>query len=224
MSEVLAGLDAIDWAVLEHAYGAAEDVPGMLRGLYRPEKAADAADDLLVYVYHQGGAVCSSAPAVLPYVLKAAADPAIAPAVRRELLELVGSLAYTANTAEPRFVSPAWPAAWDLAVTDLLPLLDDPASTSRIAVADALAEAHDRADEVIAALRARWTVEPEPEPRLQLIDAVGSLIPHADAQRDDSLNWLRQLMCRRSVILRSRQTSDVVLCRLVERVCGWVAH
>ncbi|MET9959656.1 hypothetical protein ABZ128_11420 [Streptomyces sp. NPDC006326] len=194
MSDALAGLDDIDWAALEHAYGTAEDVPGMLRDLYRSEKAADAADDLLVYVYHQGGAVYSSAPAALPYVLGAAADPAIVPAVRRELLELVGSLAYTANTAEPRFVPRAWPAAWDLAVTDLLPLLSDPATTSRIAVADALAEARHRADEVIAALRARWGVEPEQESRAQLIDAVGSLISHAEAQYDDSLDWLRQLM------------------------------
>ncbi|MER7468213.1 HEAT repeat domain-containing protein [Streptomyces sp. NPDC097981] len=127
-------------------------------------------------------------------MLGAAADPAIAPAVRRELLELVGSLACAANTAEARFVTPTWPAAWDLAVTDLLPLLDGPAAAHRTAVADALAEARHRADEVIAALRARWAAEPEAEPRLQLIDAVGSLIPHADARREDSLDWLRRLM------------------------------
>ncbi|WP_330300713.1 hypothetical protein [Streptomyces sp. NBC_00503] len=194
MSDALAGIDAIDWARLEHAYGTAEDVPGMLRDLYRPEKAADAADDLLTHVHHQGGAVCSAAPAALVYVLRAAADPAIAPAVRHELLELVGALAYTANTAEPRWVTPAWPASWDLAVTDLLPLLDDPATLNRIAVADALAEARHRADEVIAALRARWAREPEQESRTQLIDAVGSIVPYADAQRDDALTWLRQLM------------------------------
>ncbi|MEU2835133.1 hypothetical protein ABZ667_42065 [Streptomyces lavendulae] len=187
MSDALVGIDAIDWAELEHAYGSAEDVPGMLRDLYRPEKAADASDDLLTHVYHQGGAVYSSAPAALVYVLKAAADPAIAPTVRHELLELVGALAYAANTAEPRFVPQAWPASWDLAVTDLLPLLDDPAAPNRIAVADALAEARHRADEVIAALQARWAGEPEQESRTQLIDAVGSLIPHADAQRDDAL-------------------------------------
>ncbi|MGW6407110.1 HEAT repeat domain-containing protein [Streptomyces vinaceus] len=194
MSDALAGIDDIDWAELKHAYGTAEDVPGMLRDLYRSEKAADAAEDLLVHVYHQGGAVCSAAPVALPYVLGAAADPAIDPAVRRELLELVGSLAYTANTADPRFVTDAWPAAWDLAVSDLLPLLHDPAPTSRIAAADALAEARHRADEVIAALRARWVVEPDQEARAQLIDGVGWLVPHADPQCEDSLDWLRQLM------------------------------
>lgn len=194
MSDALAGIDDIDWAELEHAYGTAEDVPGMLRDLYRSERAADAADDLLVHVYHQGGAVCSAAPAALPYVLRAAADPAIAPAVRRELLELIGSLAYTANTADCRFVTDAWPAVWDQAVSDLLPVLHDPAPTSRIAAADALAEARHRADEVIAALRARWLVEPDQESRAQLIDGVGSLVPHADPPCEDSLDWLRQLM------------------------------
>ncbi|MFJ3206255.1 hypothetical protein [Streptomyces sp. NPDC086989] len=194
MSDALVGIDAIDWVGLEHAYGTAGDVPGMLRDLYRPEKAADAADDLLTHVHHQGGAVYSAAPAVLVYVLKAAADPVIAPAIRLELLELVGALAYTANTAEPRWVTPAWPASWDLAVTDLLRLLDDPETLNRIAVADALAEARHRADEVIAALRARRAREPDQESRAQVIDAVGSLIPHADAQRDDALTWLRQLM------------------------------
>ncbi|MEU6866572.1 hypothetical protein ABZ924_25480 [Streptomyces sp. NPDC046876] len=194
MSDVLADLDDIDWAALRHAYGGAEDVPAMLRDLYQPEKAADAADDLLVYVHHQGGGIYSSAPAALPYVLGAAADPAIAPAVRHELLELVGSMAASANTAEPRFVHPTWPAAWDLAVTDLLPLLDDPAAAHRAAVAEALAEARHRADEVIAALRARWALEPETEPGLQLIDAVGSLIPYADAPPEEALDWLRRLM------------------------------
>ncbi|MER5807795.1 hypothetical protein ABT143_06290 [Streptomyces sp. NPDC002033] len=129
----------------------------MLRDLYRPEKAADAADDLLTHVHHQGGMVCSAAPAALPYVLGAAADPAIAPAVRRELLELVGAFAYTANTSEPRWVPPAWPASWDLAVTDLLPLLDDPETPNRVAVADALAEARHRADEVVAVGRRAGT-------------------------------------------------------------------
>ncbi|MET9895088.1 hypothetical protein ABZZ47_33730 [Streptomyces sp. NPDC006465] len=194
MSDALARLDAVDWPALRHAYGAAGDVPGMLRDLYRPQKAAAAADDLLTHVHHQGGGVCSSAPAALPYVVAAAADPAIAADVRGELLYLVRSLAGTGNSAEPRFVTPGWPAAWDLAVPDLLPLLDDPVAVNRTAVADALAEAHRRADEVIAALRDRWGVEPDPRTRLQLIDSVGSLTAHAGEQRGASLSWLRHLV------------------------------
>lgn len=121
MRDPLAGLDAVGWADLRHAYGSAEDVPVMLRDLYRPEKAARASDDLLTHVHHQGGMVYSSAPPALPYALRAAADPGIDPAVRQELVELVGALAHSGNTARPQHVDPAWPAAWDLAVTELLP-------------------------------------------------------------------------------------------------------
>ncbi|MBT2471744.1 hypothetical protein J7E97_28720 [Streptomyces sp. ISL-66] len=199
MNDALAGLDAVDWPALKHAYGTAEDVPGMLRDLYRPAKAAQAADDLLTHVHHQGGGVYSSAPAALPYVIAAAADPAVAADVRAELLYLVRALADAANTAEPHFVTPAWPPAWDLAVGELLRLLDDPGAANRAAVAGALAEAHHRADEVLAALRARWTVEPAPATRLRLIESVGLLTAHATAQRGASsqrgasLAWLREL-------------------------------
>ncbi|MGW3820004.1 HEAT repeat domain-containing protein [Streptomyces sp. NPDC005046] len=194
MSNALARLDAVDWTALRHAYGVADDVPVMLRDLYRPEKAAAAAGDLRTHVHHQGGGVYSSAPAALPYIVSAAADPAIAADVRHELLCLIGALADAGNTAVARFVTPGWPAAWDLAVADLLPLLDDPVAVNRTAVAYALAEAHRRADEVIAALRARWNAEPEPRTRLQLISSIGSLTAHAGDRRGASLSWLRELM------------------------------
>ncbi|MEU9864378.1 HEAT repeat domain-containing protein [Streptomyces sp. NPDC047971] len=193
MHDPLAGLDAIGWGGLRHAYGSADDVPGMLRDLYRPEKAARASDDLLTHVHHQGGCVVTSAAPAVPYVLRAAVDPGIEPAVRQELVELLGAIAYSGNTAEARFVDRAWPAAWDLAVTALLPLLDAPEAAIRLATADALAEAQHRADEVITALRARWAVEPDADTRNQLVDSVGSLTPHSEDQRDASLGWLRGL-------------------------------
>ena len=37
-------IDAIDWASSEHAYGSAEDVPAMLRGLADPSTTAECAD------------------------------------------------------------------------------------------------------------------------------------------------------------------------------------
>ncbi|MEU9135223.1 HEAT repeat domain-containing protein [Streptomyces sp. NPDC048404] len=191
MSDTPARIESVDWTALRHAYGTAEDVPAMLRDLRRPETAAEAADTLLTHVHHQGGGVYSSAPAVLSHVIAAAADPAVAADVRGELLHLVRSLAHSGNTAQPRFVTSGWPEAWDLAVTDLLPLLDDPAAEHRTAVARCLAEAHRRADEVIAALRARQHVESTPRTRLQLIDSVGSLAAHAGEQRGASLDWLR---------------------------------
>ncbi|MFD5632863.1 HEAT repeat domain-containing protein [Streptomyces sp. NPDC127077] len=194
VSNATTPVEAVDWAALKHAYGTADDVPAMLRNLRQPEMAAAAADDLLTHVHHQGGGVYSSAPAALPHVVAAAADPAVAPDVRGELLHLVRSLAHSGNTAQPRFVTSGWAGAWHLAVTDLLPLLDDPVAEHRTAVARCLAEACGRADEVIAALRARWDVEAAPRTRLQLIDSVGSLTAHAGEQRGASLDWLRAEM------------------------------
>ncbi|WP_037623682.1 HEAT repeat domain-containing protein [Streptomyces aureus] len=193
MGDPTARIEAVDWTVLNHAYGTAEDVPEMLRNLHHPEKAADAADDLLTHVHHQGGGVYSSAPAVLPHVVAAAADPAVAADVRGDLFHLVRSLAHSGNTALPRFVTPDWPTAWERAVPDLLPLLDDPVAEHRTAVAHCLAEAHVRADEVIVALRARWEAEPEPAIRLRLVDAVGSLVTRSSEQREATLGWLRTL-------------------------------
>ncbi|MFB7372592.1 HEAT repeat domain-containing protein [Streptomyces sp. NPDC056222] len=193
MRDPLAGMDAIGWAGLRHAYGSAEDVPGMLRDLYLPEKAARASDDLLTHVHHQGGCVVTSAAPAVPYVLRAAAEPGIEPAVRQELVELLGAIAHSGNTAQARFVDRAWPAAWDLAVTGLLPLLDAPEAAIRLAAADALAEARHRADEVLTALRTRWAAEPDADTRHQLVDSVGSLTPHSEEQRDASLGWLRGL-------------------------------
>ncbi|MFE1285668.1 hypothetical protein [Streptomyces sp. NPDC058751] len=189
-----ARIEAVDWAALAHAYGTAEDVPRMLRDLRRPDKAAEAADDLLTHVHHQGGGVCSAAPAALPHVMAAAADPSVATDVRGELLHLVGALARSGNTAQPRFVTPGWPGAWDLAVTDLLPLLDAPVTEHRTAAAHCLAEARGRADEVIAALRARWDAESAAPTRLRLLDSVGALTAHAGERRDASLDWLRSLV------------------------------
>ncbi|MFE2298606.1 HEAT repeat domain-containing protein [Streptomyces sp. NPDC059445] len=194
MNVASTSIEAVDWAALKHAYGTADDVPAMLRNLRHPEKAADAAEDLLTHVHHQGGGVYSSAPPALPHVIAAAADPTVAAEVRGELLYLVRSLAHSGNTAQPRFVTRGWAGAWDLAVPDLLPLLDAPVAEHRTAVAHCLAEAHGRADEVIAALRARWEVETAPRTRLQLVDSVGALTAHAREQRGASLDWLRAEM------------------------------
>src|SRR5262245_26322947 len=54
--DVLAGLDEIHWAGLEHAYGSAEDVPGLLRALRSasPEERERAAYELYGNIFHQG--------------------------------------------------------------------------------------------------------------------------------------------------------------------------
>ncbi len=76
MSDPLAGLDGIDWAGLDHAYGSAEDVPALLRALRSPdeEERGEAFGELFTNIYHQGSRYPASAVAV-PFLLALASDP-----------------------------------------------------------------------------------------------------------------------------------------------------
>ncbi|OUC96370.1 hypothetical protein CA983_31985, partial [Streptomyces swartbergensis] len=64
------GIDEVDWASLRHAYGSAEDVPGLLRGLASadPAEQETALDRMYGAVHHQGG-VYDSTLACVPFLL-----------------------------------------------------------------------------------------------------------------------------------------------------------
>ncbi|MFD0852175.1 hypothetical protein ACFQ07_08080 [Actinomadura adrarensis] len=53
---MFAGIDEIDWASMRHAYGTAEDVPALLRGLASadPAEREIALDGFQGAVHHQG--------------------------------------------------------------------------------------------------------------------------------------------------------------------------
>jgi hypothetical protein len=63
---VLEGLTEVPWAALTHAYGPADDVPGLLRGLRAsdPAVAEQALKDLYASVTHQGTRYPATAPTV----------------------------------------------------------------------------------------------------------------------------------------------------------------
>ncbi|MFC9246199.1 hypothetical protein ACFT7S_20020 [Streptomyces sp. NPDC057136] len=75
------GLNAVNWASLEHNYGPTKDVPGLLRRCEGPgpgpDDAENAADELLNLMFHQGGRICSAASASLPFLLRLAATPGV---------------------------------------------------------------------------------------------------------------------------------------------------
>lgn len=87
----LAGLDAIDWSQLEHAYGPAEDVPGLLRALRSTstEERAEAMQTLYGNIFHQGTRYEATAFAV-PFLARLALDPATIQ--RADLVQLLGSI------------------------------------------------------------------------------------------------------------------------------------
>ncbi|MET7422000.1 HEAT repeat domain-containing protein [Dactylosporangium sp. NPDC005555] len=74
---MLDGLDDVDWASLEHAYGPAADVPGHLRGLLDGDAGhrRRALSGLYGGICHQGTRYEASAPAV-PFLLELLQDPA----------------------------------------------------------------------------------------------------------------------------------------------------
>ncbi|WP_157739979.1 hypothetical protein [Micromonospora narathiwatensis] len=85
-------LDSIDWASLTHAYGSAEDVPGLIRDLRSSDAEVRSAAMYELYgnIYHQGTRYEASAYAV-PFLLELLADPAT-PA-RHEVIQLLSCLA-----------------------------------------------------------------------------------------------------------------------------------
>ncbi|MEV0157230.1 hypothetical protein AB0H57_26365 [Micromonospora sp. NPDC050686] len=85
-------LDSVDWASLTHAYGSAEDVPGLIRDLRVSDDEVRRAAMYELYgnIYHQGTRYEASAYAV-PFLLELLADPAT-PA-RHEVTQLLSCLA-----------------------------------------------------------------------------------------------------------------------------------
>ncbi|MDH6575980.1 hypothetical protein [Kitasatospora sp. MAP5-34] len=124
-----AELDRVQWHALTHAYGSAEDVPELIRALYRTteEEADEAIYELYGNIHHQGTVYPASAPAV-PFLAHAALH---APGKRDELLMLLATLA----DHDPAYLdSPHWQESPVAAICaelcrvlpDLLPCLGDP--------------------------------------------------------------------------------------------------
>ncbi|CCK32188.1 hypothetical protein BN159_7809 [Streptomyces davaonensis JCM 4913] len=70
------GIDEVDWASMRHAYGSAEDVPALLRGLASadPAERETALDGMYGAVHHQGD-VYDSTLACVPFLFALAARP-----------------------------------------------------------------------------------------------------------------------------------------------------
>lgn len=73
VTDLLAGLDDVAWAELNHAYGNAIDVPGDLRAARSANKAArdKAFDNLFASIFHQGSRY-SASPYAVPFLAKIA--------------------------------------------------------------------------------------------------------------------------------------------------------
>jgi HEAT repeat protein len=88
---VFTGIDEVDWASMRHAYGSAEDVPELLRGLAspRPEERERALDGMYGAVHHQGD-VYDSTLACIPFLFALIARDDLKD--RGEVVELLVSI------------------------------------------------------------------------------------------------------------------------------------
>lgn len=163
----LAGLDAVAWGDLSHAYGPATDVPGLLRSLFAgsAEEARELGRELWSCINHQHS-VYSATPAAVPF-LAAGAAARVHPA------RVLGLLAGIASSSDEHGLPPG---AARRAVADqaaiLDPLLDDDDPAVRGAALRALLESG-----VLTADRVerRWSEETTPGLLASLLHALAQL-------------------------------------------------
>ncbi|MET8989191.1 HEAT repeat domain-containing protein [Nonomuraea wenchangensis] len=175
---IFEGVDDVRWGELTYAYGGRCDVPALLRSLLAGDEAFEAADELLNELHHQGGFVCTAAPAILPFLMEAAGSPRVP--CRPEVLEIIARLAGTAAVADARFVAAGWPQAWARARPGLLALLHDQDPAVRTGAIWALGEDTQDPDEVARALVSGWP-DPDASVRTDALLALGSLVERLSA-------------------------------------------
>ncbi|GIJ43467.1 hypothetical protein Val02_03530 [Virgisporangium aliadipatigenens] len=160
---VLAGLDDVDWAAFDGAYGPCTEAPDILRAVASPdpETADEGRFEIGSSFWHQG-TVYPVTPEVVPFLVELAATPGVHQ--RDHLLCTLGGL------CDPDQVDGAQRDAVRAAVAvhsgPFVELLADPDPRVRAAAAYALAWAGPHGAD---ALEARWAVEEDPAVRAALL-------------------------------------------------------
>ncbi|WP_372499415.1 HEAT repeat domain-containing protein [Streptomyces sudanensis] len=200
------GIDEVDWASLGHAYGPADDVPALLRGLASDDPAERewALDGMYGTVHHQGE-VYDSTLACIPFLLELVARPDLQDrGCVVELLASIGGIDLSGDD-ELQELDPeceefegaanyAMAAAAVAAGADVfLALVGDEDREVRLAVPGALASLHDDPVRVLDLLRERLTVECDTEVRLALVEAVGRIALRYESLREETAGWLSWL-------------------------------
>ncbi|MER6911684.1 hypothetical protein ABT354_08440 [Streptomyces sp. NPDC000594] len=197
------GIDEVDWAALGHAYGPADDVPELLRGLASgdPAEREAALDGMYGAVHHQGD-VYDSTLACIPFLLELVADPAVQD--RGGIVELLTSIGgidldgddeldpedeefeFAANYA---MASSAVTAGADV----FLALVDSGDRGVRLSVPLALATLHSEPELVLRMLRDRLGVEHDPEVRFACVEAAGRIALRHSWLAAEVVRWLVEL-------------------------------
>jgi len=168
------GLAVIHWSRLRHNYGAADNIPPLLRGCASADLtvAVRAYDKLDNFLYHQGGWVCPAASAALTFLARLAADPGVL--VRAAVTETIARLARAGAEVPTREVDPAWPAALRAVTPGLLALLADEDPRVRRAALFLAGTGGLDPDQAVTGLRARLKAEPDFTLRYDVTIALGA--------------------------------------------------
>lgn len=199
---MFAGIDEVDWASLEHAYGPADDVPELLRGLASadPLDRERALDGMYGSVHHQGD-VYDSTLACIPFLMELVADPTVEDRGGIvELLTSIGGIDLDDDELDPEdeeFEDAANYAMAASAVTAgadvFLDLVGDHDRGVRLAAPLALATLHNEPVRVLRLLRARLDAEPDAEVRLACVEATGRIALRHQGLLPEVVEWLTGL-------------------------------
>ncbi|WP_405856504.1 HEAT repeat domain-containing protein [Streptomyces sp. NBC_01515] len=190
------GIDEVGWASLRHAYGSAEDVPGLLRGLAStdPAERASALDGMYGAVHHQGIAYDSTL-ACVPFLLALAACEEVAD--RGGLVELLVSIGQghppegeVVDTGDGRGSADA---AVRAGAEVFVALLGDRDSGVRRAAPEALVRFLGQPARVLGLLRRRIAVERDDRVLLALTESVGLFVRRHPDQAPEALDILLML-------------------------------
>jgi hypothetical protein len=167
--DVLAGVDEIPWATLDHCFGASDDIPGLLR-----ETAAgseEALEELGGYMVHQGTLYEAT-----PYLVGFLARIAASGVASAGIVELLGVAASCDGDDQDPGVRGRTRAALAGEITALAPLLADASDEVRDAAAWALPQSL-AADRLIPPLRDRWDQETNPAIAASVLRGLSFLHP-----------------------------------------------
>lgn len=201
---MFAGIDEVDWASMEHAYGPADDVPALLRGLASadPSEREAALDGMYGAVHHQGD-VYACTLACIPFLFELVVDPAVPD--RGGVVELLTSIggidvdeedigeAEDEDDAEGAANYAMAAAAVSAGAGVFFALMADEDPGVRVSAPLALATLHGSPDRVLTLLRERLTVEPDDEVRLALVEAAGRVALRHDPLTGRIADWLSRL-------------------------------
>ncbi|MFE6663715.1 HEAT repeat domain-containing protein [Streptomyces sp. NPDC057697] len=200
---MFAGIDEVDWASMEHAYGPAGDVPAMLRGLASADAAErEAALDGMYGAVHHQGDVYACTLASIPFLFELVVDPGIQDRGSIvELLTSIGGIDLDEDDEEEFDADEIEGAAnYAMAATAVtagagvfFELMSDEDPGVRLCAPLALAALHDHPDRVLALLRERLPIEPDEEVRLALVEAAGRVALRHRLLAGEAASWLSRL-------------------------------